>query len=103
MSMVYCRGCGKQIHSSAESCPHCGAVVEKKLYGTKNKIVAGVLALIFGTFGVHKFYLGQIGLGILYLLFFWTLIPAIVAFIEGIIYLCMSDDAFNEKYNTRHV
>lgn len=25
MSMVYCRGCGKEIHESAETCPHCGA------------------------------------------------------------------------------
>ncbi|WP_304543711.1 zinc ribbon domain-containing protein [Sulfurimonas microaerophilic] len=23
--MVYCRGCGKEIHESAEFCPHCGA------------------------------------------------------------------------------
>jgi hypothetical protein len=23
--MVFCRGCGKQIHSSAKTCPHCGA------------------------------------------------------------------------------
>ncbi|WP_226962191.1 zinc ribbon domain-containing protein [Sulfurimonas marina] len=23
--MVYCRGCGKEIHETAESCPHCGA------------------------------------------------------------------------------
>ena len=23
--MVFCRGCGKQIHETAESCPHCGA------------------------------------------------------------------------------
>ncbi|MFL7172470.1 zinc-ribbon domain-containing protein, partial [Escherichia coli] len=24
-SMVYCRGCGKEIHETAKSCPHCGA------------------------------------------------------------------------------
>jgi TM2 domain-containing membrane protein YozV len=48
---------------------------------------------------VHKFYLGQAGLGILYLVFFWTLIPAIVAFVEGIIYLTMSDADFDAKYN----
>lgn len=25
MSMVFCRGCGKEIHESAPACPHCGA------------------------------------------------------------------------------
>lgn len=25
MSMVFCRGCGKEIHESAPTCPHCGA------------------------------------------------------------------------------
>ncbi|EFL92339.1 TM2 domain-containing hypothetical protein [Candidatus Regiella insecticola LSR1] len=38
----------------------------------------------FGGIGAHKFYLGKIGQGFLYLLFFWTLIPAIIAFIEFI-------------------
>lgn len=26
MGMVFCRGCGKEIHESAPSCPHCGAL-----------------------------------------------------------------------------
>lgn len=25
MGMIFCRGCGKEIHESAKSCPHCGA------------------------------------------------------------------------------
>ena len=51
-----------------------------------------------GAFGAHKFYLGQSGWGIVYLLFFWTGIPSIAAFIEFIIYLCMSDEEFSVKY-----
>ena len=27
MNLVFCRGCGKEIHESAPSCPHCGAQV----------------------------------------------------------------------------
>ncbi|MDF5496698.1 NINE protein, partial [Vibrio parahaemolyticus] len=46
----------------------------------------------------HKFYLGKIGQGILYLVFCWTLIPAIIAFIEFIIYLCESDEKFETRY-----
>lgn len=68
--------------------------------GEKDKTTAGILALLVGGFGVHKFYLGKIGQGILYLLFFWTFIPAIIGFIEGIIYLTMDEDEFQYKYGT---
>lgn len=64
----------------------------------KNKIVAGLLAIFLGGFGIHKFYLGRVGLGILYLIFFWTIIPAIIGFIEGILYLTMTNSAFHAKY-----
>ena len=67
----------------------------------KNKIVAAVLAFLFGWIGVHKFYLGRTGAGVLYLIFSWTFIPALVAFVEGIILLIMSEDEFNQKYNTK--
>lgn len=67
----------------------------------KSKVVAGVLALFLGGFGAHKFYLGKTGLGILYLCFCWTYIPALVSFVEGIIYLCSSDENFSRKYHVR--
>jgi TM2 domain-containing membrane protein YozV len=35
----------------------------------KNKVVAGLLAIFVGGLGIHKFYLGKVGQGILYLLF----------------------------------
>ncbi|MCT8089835.1 TM2 domain-containing protein [Acinetobacter sp. ANC 4216] len=66
--------------------------------GEKNRIVAAILAFFLGGFGIHKFYLGQIGWGIVYLIFCWTFIPALVAFIEFIIYLCTSDEDFARKY-----
>ncbi|RYY79030.1 MAG: TM2 domain-containing protein [Moraxellaceae bacterium] len=66
--------------------------------GNKSRIVAAVLAFFLGGFGIHKFYLGQIGWGIIYLIFFWTFIPAIAAFVEFIIYLCTSDEDFARKY-----
>jgi TM2 domain-containing membrane protein YozV len=45
--------------------------------------VAGVLfALLLGSFGIHHFYLRRDGLGVLYLIFFWTGIPAFLGFIE---------------------
>jgi hypothetical protein len=64
---------------------------------------AGILALVLGFIGAHKFYLGAWGWGLLYLMFFWTWIPAIIAFIEGIVYLTMDEGQFNLKYNLRRV
>lgn len=65
----------------------------------KNKTTAAILAFFLGGIGVHRFYLGQTGLGILSLIFFWTFIPAIIAFVDFIIFLTMDEDRFNAKYN----
>ncbi|MEM7106480.1 MAG: NINE protein [Bacteroidota bacterium] len=65
----------------------------------KDQVTAGVLALVFGSLGIHRFYLGQFGLGILYLVFFFTMIPGIIGFIDGIILLTMDKEVFNAKYN----
>jgi TM2 domain-containing membrane protein YozV len=51
-----------------------------------------------GGLGAHKFYLGDVGLGILYLCFSWTLIPALIGLVEGIIYLTKSDEEFQRQY-----
>jgi len=48
----------------------------------KNPTTAILWALFLGGVGAHKFYMGEAGLGILYLLFCWTYIPGIIAFIE---------------------
>lgn len=65
----------------------------------KSKTTALLLCLFLGGFGAHKFYLGQTGLGILYLLFCWTFIPGLIAIIDLIVLLLMSEEAFNQKYN----
>jgi TM2 domain-containing membrane protein YozV len=63
----------------------------------KDKNVAGILALFFGWLGIHRFYLGQIGLGILYMFFFW--ISWIIALIDAIAFFAMDKVEFDEKYN----
>lgn len=65
----------------------------------RSKDVATVLAMLLGGLGIHHFYLGNPALGVVYLLFCWTLIPAVVGFIEGLTYLSMSGYAFDQKYN----
>jgi TM2 domain-containing membrane protein YozV len=96
----HCESCGVIIFKEAEICPKCGVRQSKfkKSSSSKSKLAAGLLALFLGGIGVHKFYLGQSGMGILYLCFCWTFIPALIGFIEGIIYLTMSDEDFAEKY-----
>lgn len=103
----YCRDCGALISIKAEICPKCG-VRQMAAPGSinlgptapngRNRLVAALLALFLGGLGAHKFYLGQTGKGILYLLFFWTCIPAILGFIEFILLLAMSDEAFSQQY-----
>ena len=68
----------------------------------KSKIVAGVLGILLGGLGAHKFYLGKIGRGILCILFSWTGIPCIVGVIEGIIYLVSDEKTFLTKYCSMH-
>ena len=48
----------------------------------RDEIVGILLALFLGSFGIHHFYLRRTGLGILYCIFFWTGIPAILGFFE---------------------
>jgi TM2 domain-containing membrane protein YozV len=82
------------------------------------KIPAGILAILLGSFGVHKFFLGypragmamliahgvgwlMVKIGILGLGFLGTLLIAItgvIALIEGIIYLTRSDNEFYRNY-----
>ena len=96
----FCESCGAVIKQAAEICPKCGVRQRKPVSSQKSKIVAGVLGICLGGIGIHKFYLGQGALGVVYILFCWTFIPAIIGFIEGIIYLTMEEDKFNEKYNS---
>lgn len=96
-----CNTCGELIYETAEICPHCG-VRQKELVipikSSKSRGTAAAFAILLGGLGVHKFYLGQVGWGIVYLLFCWTWIPLILGFIEGIYYLTLSEEKFAEKY-----
>lgn len=65
----------------------------------KNKTTAGLLAFFLGAFGIHRFYLGQWGLGIFHLVFCWAYFPAVIAIIDAIVFLTMKEEIFNAKYN----
>jgi TM2 domain-containing membrane protein YozV len=99
----FCASCGSPHNPNQSVCLKCGVAISGGSSalgsGTKNKTTAGLLALLLGGLGLHKFYHGSFGWGILYLISILTFIPAIVGFIEGIAYLCMSDSVYNQKYN----
>jgi TM2 domain-containing membrane protein YozV len=80
---MFCLDCGKEMSNLARACPDCGRPNEN--IGDKSKVAFVLLALLIGGLGVHRMYIGDIGLGIIYLLFCWTGIPSIVAFFEAIV------------------
>ena len=63
-----------------------------------SKTLIGVLAILFGAYGIHHFFLGHIKRGILSILFCWTFVPTILSITEGIHILCMSEEQFQRKY-----
>lgn len=94
--MAFCRECGRNIPASVILCPNCGA--QQVVLSQKNKVIAALLAFFLGGLGIHKFYLDRPIQGLFYILFCWTFIPTIIAFIEGVIYLFTSDREFARKY-----
>ncbi|NYT81046.1 TM2 domain-containing protein [Alcaligenaceae bacterium] len=68
---------------------------ELKKPNTHRKI-AIVLAIFLGWLGAHRFYLGQIGWGVLYLIIFYVFTPLVIvlALIDAIRYVFMSDEDF---------
>jgi len=76
--------------------------------GENKKILAGVLAIILGPLGVHKFILGYNKEGIILLVITFVLgfvtcglgagLTGIIGLIEGIIYLTKSDEEFYNTY-----
>lgn len=122
--MAFCTECGKQIDDSVVFCDNCGAKQELPGTGlntsqhktgktrspvpppsgnTKSQTVATILCALFGWLGVHRFYLGPIWLGVLYLLFSCTLIPALVAFIETFVIAFSSQQSWARKYNNGEI
>jgi TM2 domain-containing membrane protein YozV len=65
------------------------------------RVMCGVLAILLGSLGVHKFVLGMTTPGIIMLaLFIFTCgsVSGIIGLIEGIIYLTKSDEEFYQTY-----
>ena len=82
MSLIYCSECGKQISDKATACPECGNQI-KSCNSDKSWVALLLLCLFLGGIGIHRFYVGKIGTGILQLitlggLGIWSLIDLII-------------------------
>ena len=90
------------VHQPIE--PHAplyaGQVQDWKQLGADKKLTAGLLAILIGSLGVHKFVLGYTTEGIIQIVltFLTCGIGGIIPLIEGIIYLTKSDEEFVRTY-----
>jgi TM2 domain-containing membrane protein YozV len=75
-------------------------MADGKPAGAEKKVVAGILGILLGGLGVHKFYLGYTKEGIIQLLLGLLCIGSVIGFVEGIIYLTKSDEDFVATYVT---
>jgi len=80
--MQYCSNCGASSDTQAKFCSSCGKSSEAGI-SEKSFVTTLILAVILGGLGVHRFYVGKIGTGILMFLTLgglgiWSLIDLIV-------------------------
>jgi len=123
-----CPSCGAPIDATATTCPYCGAVIpqeEKQIVEQpatpiiiqqqissqrpkkhdRNKTTAALLAFFLGCFGADQFYIGNTIWGLVLLLIticsvgFGLVFTGVVALINFIKFLVMSEDDFDNKYN----
>jgi TM2 domain-containing membrane protein YozV len=81
-----------------------GAMTDWKALGADKKILAGILGIVVGAFGVHKFVLGYTTEGLIMLLItvltcgIFGMVSSVIGIVEGIIYLTKSDEEFVRTY-----
>jgi TM2 domain-containing membrane protein YozV len=115
---IYCPRCNAQNADTAQTCYACqspltsasgyqpvqqgygGAPATQQIPGAEKKVMAGILGIVLGGFGVHKFVLGYTTEGIIQIVltFITCGIGSLIGTIEGIIYLTKSDEDFVNTY-----
>ena len=93
--LSYCAHCGQPVFPGAAVCTNCGfATTPVANQNAKSKLVAGLLGIFLGCFGVHNFYLGYTGKAVAQVLisvlscFALSVVTGIWGLIEGILILC---------------
>ena len=84
---MFCKECGKEVNVKAVVCITCGSPLNKSSNnlpaGDKEWLIAMILCWFLGILGMHRFYTGHMGIGIIQLLTLggcgiWTLIDFIM-------------------------
>lgn len=63
-----------------------------------SRVTCGIVAILIGGLGIHKFMLGQTTAGIITILSNCVCAGGIIGLIEGIIYLTKTDEEFYQTY-----
>lgn len=134
MALINCSECGHQVSDKATTCPNCGCPIEAQLPppipeteepqqaqatppqptqqigvfdngpSGKSRGVAALLAFFLGCLGVHYFYVGKIGAGILFLVCslvscgILAPIVSILCLVQTIRLFIMTHDEFEQTY-----
>ena len=102
---MFCKNCGKRIEEDVRFCPECGTAQEKAesvamengnqglsqhtSVSPKSRTIVALIAFFFGSLGIHRFYVGKVGTGILQILLTCCFgLGCIWALIDLIIILC---------------
>ena len=95
---MFCSNCGRQVADNSMFCSGCGAPTPLNRgcapYVQRDKWIAFVLCLFLGCIGAHRFYVGKIGSGILWL--FTAGFCGIGALVDLILILC---DSFRDDHD----
>ncbi len=78
---MFCSNCGKEVSAQAVSCPGCGHPLKagssgamapgyssEKSVSPKSRLAALLFCLFLGWLGIHRFYVGKAGTGVLMIL-----------------------------------
>ncbi len=95
---MFCANCGKELSNQAVYCPNCGHPVRSpglspgyrsdKTVSLKSRLATLLFCIFLGWLGVHRFYVGKVGTGVLMLitaggLGIWVLIDFITIVVGG--------------------
>jgi TM2 domain-containing membrane protein YozV len=102
---MICPECRSWIDNAAKMCPICGPRIKhlpRPASEGRSRITAALLALFLGVAGAHKFYLGRIKMGIIYILISLTAIGFAItlalSIYDAIILFTMSDEEFARNF-----
>lgn len=83
-----CWNCGQPTDVLAEVCLKCGVKLTQTQEG-KSRLAAGLFGLFLGWIGIHRFYLGYVGIGVVQIIVTFVTfgVGGLWGFIEGIVIL----------------